>query len=82
MVRSFNASVGTNSRKPEVGFGVVGRNTLVTGPLGISWIWPSVSPVMKPMAQDSGRGYWISTTSRKALDFCSRTAVVICLVAP
>ena len=42
MLRVTNSRRGTNNRYPEVGFGVVGRNTLTTSSEVRLWISPSV----------------------------------------
>ena len=67
---------GTNSRKPAVGFGVVGRNTLtMSGSPALAGISPRVSVATKATAQRPRRGYstrhafwnevprWLSTVS-------------------
>ena len=81
IVSFFTPSFGTNSRKPEVGFGVVGRKMLMESPGVAPWISLAASPVMNPIAQASGRGYWINTTSRKALDCFLSIVSKICLTA-
>ena len=64
-IRSF---LGTNSRKPEVGLGVVGTNTLTSSSSARAWISPRVGPVTKPIAPMPRRGYSIRTTSRNERD--------------
>ena len=75
------SSRGTNSRNPEVGLGVVGRKTLTTFLAVSCWTWVAVSPVTKPIAQLSLRGYWMSTTSRNALLCSLNTVSMSCLIA-
>ena len=47
---STASSLGIKSKKPYVGFGVVGTNTLTISIFLRSLISPLVSPVMKPIA--------------------------------
>ena len=58
------SSFGTNSRKPEVGFGVVGRNTLIISRPSSAFCRtsPLVAVLMKAMAQSPLRGYSTATT--------------------
>ena len=54
------SSRGTKSRKPEVGFGVVGRNTLTSSSAPArSRMSPEVSVETKATAQSPLRGYSI-----------------------
>src|SRR3546814_5444944 len=57
MLRTLASDRGTNSRKPEVGFGVVGTKTLRTSWSATLCTSPAVSPVMKPSVQMPRRGY-------------------------
>ena len=75
-IRSF---LGTNNRNPEVGLGVVGRNTLTSSSSERSWISPRVGPVTKPIAPMPRRGYSIRTTSRNEREDCASTVSKICL---
>ena len=50
MSRWTKSRFGTNSRKPEVGLGVVGRKTLTISSPERAWISPRVGPVTKPIA--------------------------------
>ena len=78
----MTSPTGTSSRNPEVGLGVVGRNTLTTWSEVRSWTSPTVVPVTKPKDQMPRRGYSTRQTWRKAVDFCASTVSKICLVAP
>ena len=63
MSSGIRSLLGTNSRKPDVGLGVVGRNTLTISSSERAWISPRVGPVTKPMAAMPRRGYSTRTTS-------------------
>ena len=76
--RSF---FGTNSKKPDVGLGVVGMKMLMHSSSVVFCTSPSVRPVMKPMAQMPRRGYSISTASRNAAEWSANTVSIICLRA-
>jgi hypothetical protein len=65
MSRWIRSLSGTNSKKPEVGLGVVGRKTLTISSPERAWISPRVGPVTKPMAPRPRLGYSTGTTSRK-----------------
>lgn len=65
-------------RKPEVGFGVVGINTLTISRPRISRTSPSVSALTKPKIQIPLRGYSNSTTFLNALLLPERKVSKIC----
>ncbi|CAI8320719.1 MAG: Uncharacterised protein [SAR116 cluster bacterium MED-G04] len=80
--RVIASSLRKNSRNPEVGFGVVGTNTLIRFSDDMFCTSPLVVPVTNPMAQMPLRGYSTSTTSRKASDWLAMIVSMICLMAP
>ena len=82
MSRWISSLLGTNSKKPEVGLGVVGTNTLTSSSPEYAWISPLVGPVTKPMAPTPRRGYSTRTTSRNERDFWASTVSKICLSVP
>ncbi len=57
--KSIKSDCGTNSKKPDVGFGVVGRNTeIICSPTGIFWLTsPFVVVEINATAQIPLRGY-------------------------
>ena len=65
LIRSF---LGTNNIKPEVGLGVVGKNTFTHAFLSLFFTSPLVSEVMNAIAHKPFLGYSITTTSLKALE--------------
>jgi len=74
------SSVGTNSKNPEVGLGVVGKNTDVIGPVSaFSSNSPLVAVEMNPIAQMPLRGYSIMQALSKLVSLWANTVSAICL---
>ena len=69
---------GTNRRKPEVGFGVVGRKTLTNSSSADEGFSSWLEPVTKAIAPMPRRGYSTSTTSRNEREDCASTVTKIC----
>ena len=65
LIKSF---FGTNNIKPEVGFGVVGKNILTESFFSFVLTSPLVSDVIKATAHNPFLGYSIITTSLKAFE--------------
>ena len=82
MSMKITSSRGQNSRKPDVGFGVVGTKTLTMSMSIRRATSAFVPPVTKPITHSPRRGYSTSTTSRKASDWVEMTVSRICLLAP
>ena len=82
ILRKITSSRGQNNKKPDVGFGVVGTNTLTIDDGMLLATSPFVLPVTKPITHNFFRGYSTKTTSRKASDCVEITVSKICLVAP
>ena len=75
---------GTNSKNPEVGLGVVGRNTLTLSPFSFLILFltsPIVSVVMNASAQIPFLGYSMSTTVLKWFASSRNAVWNICLRA-
>ncbi len=79
--RKTSSCLGQNSKNPEVGFGVVGTNTLTVSSRVRCCTSPLVLPVTKPITHNPLRGYCTSTTSRKASDWLAITVSRTCLEA-
>ncbi len=81
MSRMITSCRGTNSRKPEVGFGVVGRKQLRNGSSGLPAlrpISPFVSVETKTIDHTPFRGYSISPTFWNEAFDCDSTVSKIC----
>ena len=80
VLRYFSWLLGTINKKPEVGFGVVGTNTLTNSPFILLETAPLTSPVVKPKTQSPFLGYSSNTTSLNALELFLKIVSIICLV--
>jgi hypothetical protein len=82
MSSSTMSSRGKNSRKPEVGFGVVGTKTETISPsTRVFWeISPFAAVEMKPIAQMPRRGYSTRQAFSKLRSLWAKTVSAICLM--
>jgi ABC-type Mn2+/Zn2+ transport system ATPase subunit len=81
MSSGMTSDSGTKSRKPEVGFGVVGRKTATCfscSPMRLATS-PRVSVEMKAIAQMPRRGYSTRQARLKLVLDCAKTVSAICL---
>src|SRR5690606_817144 len=82
MSSSTTSSRGTNRMKPDVGFGVVGTNTVSTTSPVLSWTSPTGSDVWNASAYMPFRGYSIiSTFLNDSLESLNTTSTK-CLTEP
>ena len=76
----FNSLVGTISKNPEVGLGVVGIKTLVNFFFNLFFTSPSTSPVVNPITHKPFLGYSTRTASLKASELVFNIVSKICLI--